>query len=158
MEKGTGRFGEEAQRIGSVFRSVTRHSLVLLNESLSSTSGGESLYLAQDIVRVLRMLGARAVYATHLHGLAASAAQLNRDTEGDSSVLSMVALIEEDSEAAEGDTGSAGNSGTIKPTFKIVPGPPEGHSYAIDLARRYGISRDQLIKTLEQRGALTASS
>jgi len=157
MEKGTGRFGEEAQRIDSVFQSATRHSLVLLNESLSSTSGGESLYLAQDIVRVLRTLGVRAVYATHLHGLAASAIQLNRDTPGDSTVLSMVALIEEDSEGGERDAGDAGKSGKIKPTFKIVPGPPEGHSYAIDLARRYGISRDQLIATLEKRGALVAS-
>ena len=150
LEKGTGRFGEEAQRIGSLFESATRHSLVLLNESLSSTSGGESLYLARDIVRVLRMLGSRAVYATHLHELAASAAQLNRDTRGDSRVLSVVALIEAQS--------GAGEQTAIKPTFKIVPGPPEGHSYAIDLARRYGISRDQLIAALEQRGALAASS
>jgi DNA mismatch repair ATPase MutS len=154
MEKGTGRFGEEAQRIGSVFESATRHSLVLLNESLSSTSGGESLYLAQDIVRVLRMLGARSVYATHLHGLAASAAELNRDTPGDSAVLSMVALIETRCEAGRREDGE---TLSIKPTFKIVPGPPEGHSYAIDLARRYGISREQLIETLEQRGALAVS-
>jgi DNA mismatch repair ATPase MutS len=157
MEKGTGRFGEEAQRIGSVFESATRHSLVLLNESLSSTSGGESLYLAQDIVRVLRMLGARAVYATHLHGLAASAAELNRDTPGDSAVLSMVALIEAHYEAGRREETGDGETLSIKPTFKIVPGPPEGHSYAIDLARRYGISREQLIETLEQRGALAAS-
>ena len=157
METGTGRFGEEAQRIGSLFESATRHSLVLLNESLSSTSGGESLYLAQDIVRVLRMLGARAVYATHLHGLAASADEVNRDTRGDSTVLSMVALIEEDSEAGEVEQKGGREALRIKPTFKIVPGPPEGHSYAIDLARRYGISKDQLIETLEQRGALAAS-
>ena len=51
----------------------------------------------------------------------------------------------------------AGKQSSIKPAFKIVPGPPEGHSYAIDLACRYGISRDQLIATLESRGALTAS-
>jgi DNA mismatch repair ATPase MutS len=149
LEKGTGRFGEEAQRIGSMFESVTRHSLVLLNESLSSTSGGESLYLAQDVVRVLRMLGSRAVYATHLHGLAASAAELNRDTEGDSRVLSMVALIEADPDAGE--------QSLIKPTFKVVPGPPEGHSYAIDLACRYGISKEQLIATLVRSKALVAS-
>lgn len=147
LEKGTGRFGEEAQRIGALFRSATRHSLILLNESLSSTSWAESLYLAQDIVRVLRMLGTRAVYATHLHGLAASAEELNRDTPGDSRVLSMVALIE-----------AAGKSRKIRPTFKIVPGPPEGHSYAIDLACRYGISREQLVETLEQRGELAETS
>ncbi len=156
-EKGTGRFGEEAQRIGSLFDSATRHSLILLNESLSSTSGGESLYLAQDIVRVMKMLGSRAVYATHLHGLAASAAELNRDTPGDSRVLSMVALIEADPGTGEPEANGGEESLRIKPTFKIVPGPPEGRSYAIDLACRYGISREQLIATLEQRGALAAT-
>ncbi|UCF96581.1 MAG: hypothetical protein JSV89_15590 [Spirochaetaceae bacterium] len=158
LEKGTGRFGEEAQRIESLFKSATRHSLILLNESLSSTSGGESLYLSQDIVRVLRMLGTRAVYATHLHGLAASVGELNRDTRGDSKVLSMVALIEADDEPEEPDSSRTGKPVKIKPTFRIVPGPPEGHSYAIDLAYRYGISKDQLIETLEQRGELVASS
>ena len=129
----------------------------MLNESLSSTSGGESLYLAQDIVRVLRILGTRAVYATHLHGLAASAAELNHDTRGDSDVLSMVALIEADTEAEEREGSSTGKPQKIRPTFKIVPGAPEGHSYAIDLACRYGISKEQLITTLEQRGALVGS-
>jgi hypothetical protein len=157
LEKGTGRFGEEAQRIGWMFESLTRHSLVLLNESLSSTSRGESLYLAQDIVRVLKMLGARAVYATHLHGLAASAEELNRDTPGESEVLSMVALIEADLEAGETIPEGAGKPRKIRPTFKIVPGPPEGHSYAIDLACRYGISKEQLVATLKQRGQPVAS-
>jgi DNA mismatch repair protein MutS len=154
LEKGTGRFGEEAQRIESVFKLATRHSLILLNESLSSTSGGESLYLAQDLVRVLRMLGARAIYATHLHGLAASAGELNEDTPGDSEVLSMVALVETEPETGESEPGGAGGAQKIRPTFRVVPGPPEGHSYAIDLACRFGISKGQLIATLAERGQL----
>jgi DNA mismatch repair protein MutS len=144
LEQGTGRFGEEARRIASLFASASRHSLILLNESLSSTSGGEGLFLARDIVRVMRMLGARALYATHLHGLAASAEQLNEDTQGESRVLSMVARIE-----TEG-------SRPIKPTFRIAPGPPEGRSYAIDLARRFGIGREQLVAALEEAGKLAA--
>lgn len=52
-ESDAGRFGEEAMRLGKIFEEITRHSL-LLNESLSSTSLSESLYLAQDIVRMLR--------------------------------------------------------------------------------------------------------
>ncbi len=158
LEKGTGRFGEEAQRIGSVFKSATRYSVILLNESLSSTSGGESLYLAQDIVRVLRMMGTRAVYATHLHGLAASVGELNEDTPGESKVLSMVALIETHSEPEEKNSRGSRKPLKIRPTFKIVPGPPEGHSYAIDLAHRFGISKEQLISTLVQRGELVASN
>jgi DNA mismatch repair ATPase MutS len=76
VAKGTGRFGDEAQRLSLIFARGTRHSLVLLNESLASTNAGESLYIAQDIVRVLRRLGARAIFATHLHELAADLAAL----------------------------------------------------------------------------------
>ena len=55
--KGTGRFGEEAQRLSHIFARGTRHSLILLNESLASTNSGESVYIAQDIVRILRRSG-----------------------------------------------------------------------------------------------------
>ncbi len=72
LESGAGRFGEEARRLAAVFENVTAESLVLFNESLSSTSPGESIYLAQDLVRILRQVGARAIFNTHLHQLAQS--------------------------------------------------------------------------------------
>jgi DNA mismatch repair ATPase MutS len=50
--KATGRFGDEAQRLSDIFTGATRHSLILLNESLASTNAGESLYIAQDLVRI----------------------------------------------------------------------------------------------------------
>ncbi len=81
-ESGTGRFGEEAMRLGKIFEQVTRHSLVLLNETLSSTNFSESLYLAQDIVRIMRRVGARAIYSTHLHELAGRVEELNKSVTG----------------------------------------------------------------------------
>ena len=98
VAKGTGRFGDEAQRLGVIFSRGTRHSLVLLNESLASTNSGESLYIAQDIVRVLRRLGARAMFATHLHELAADLVALNASTPGDSLIVSLVASHRDPSE------------------------------------------------------------
>src|SRR5690606_31881760 len=55
-DSGAGRLGEEASRLSTLFERATRHSLVLLNESLSSTSFSESLYLARDVVRILRLM------------------------------------------------------------------------------------------------------
>jgi DNA mismatch repair ATPase MutS len=43
FDAGTGRFGDEAQRMHVIFTHITRHSLVLLNESFSSTSPGRSV-------------------------------------------------------------------------------------------------------------------
>jgi DNA mismatch repair ATPase MutS len=141
-----GRLGEEAARIHGIFRLVTRHSLVLMNESLSTTSPGEALYLARDIVRALRRLGARAVFATHLHELG-DVAVLNDDTEGDSLVASLVAGSEAVDAPQDGEP-------SARRTFKIRPGPPQGISYARDIARKYGIELHQILATLKERKVL----
>ncbi len=137
-----GRFGEEARRLHDIFQGATRHSLILLNESLASTSEGESLYVAQDIVRALRILGARAIFATHLHALAERVADINADTPGDSTLISLVAGLAR----VEGDEGPR-----AKRTYKIEPGPPRGISYARDIASQYGISLEKILQTLEER-------
>jgi DNA mismatch repair protein MutS len=142
-----GRFGEEAQRLAAVFAQATRHSLVLLNESLSSTAPGESLYLARDIVRCLRLLGTRAAYTTHMHELAAGVDEFNDKTPGDSKVISLVAVAQTDPSQPEADT--------VKRTYKIVTSPPMGRSYAHELAARYGISFDKIVETLTARQVIS---
>jgi DNA mismatch repair protein MutS len=141
-----GRLGEEAARVNQVFHQITRHSLVLLNESLSTTSPGEGLYLARDLVRALRMIGARAIYATHLHELG-EVGIVNDDTAGDSLVASLVAGSETVSIAEGGEP-------SVRRTYKIKPGPPQGISYARDIARKYGIELNQILATLKERDVL----
>ena len=115
---------------------------MLLNESLASTNAGESLYIAQDVVRILRRLGARAVFATHLHELAAQVDALNANTAGDSLIVSLVASQRE---AVDADP---------QRSYKVAPGPPLGRSYAREIAAQYGISYEQLTALLQQRGVL----
>jgi DNA mismatch repair protein MutS len=140
LASGTGRFGEEAQRLHQIFAHATRYSLILLNESLASTNPGESLYIAQDLVRILRRLGARVIFATHLHELAAAVDALNASTAGESRIVSLVA------------SGTEAGDESPRCSYKIVPGPPLGCSYAREIAARYGISSDQLTALLQQRG------
>ncbi|HLO31111.1 MAG TPA: hypothetical protein VK249_18325 [Anaerolineales bacterium] len=141
-----GRFGEEAIRLGKIFEQVTRDSLVLLNESLSSTSFGESLYLAQDIVRILRRVGARAIYSTHLHELADRAGDLNDSVPGDSKIISVVSSPIDAAEQASG--------AEVIRTYRLEIRPPLGQSYAREIAARYGISYQQLEDVLSRRGVL----
>jgi DNA mismatch repair ATPase MutS len=146
FDAGTGRFGDEAQRMHAIFTHITRHSLVLLNESFSSTSPAEALALSRDIVRLLREMGTRSVFATHLHELAAEADVLNASITGDSHILSLVAsLIEE--ERAENGT-------AVTRSYKIIPSPPMQSSRARELARQYGVSFDQLHQLLRKRGVM----
>ncbi len=147
-ERGTGRFGDEARRLGEIFARATGDSLVLLNESLSSTSAGESLYLAQDLVRILRLMGTRAVYATHLHELAANAEALNAGTAGDSHVVSMVSSPIREEELGEGVQ-------AVPRSYKVTVGPPMGRSYATEIATRFGVSYEQLYAMLQARGIVT---
>ena len=140
---GEGRLDEEAVRLAQVFREATPHSLILLNEVLSGTSTLEALALAYDAVRGLRLLGARAIYVTHLHELATYLDEINATTDGNGSVGSLVAEVEE-----EREPGAAGH----RRTFRIRPGPPLGLSYASEIAEQHGISYPQLRLLLQSRG------
>lgn len=155
-EKGaldTGRLSEEAARLQAIFKVITPNSLVLLNESLSSTSPAEGIVIAEDIIRALRFLGARAVFATHFHELALRCEAMNRETEGESRIASLVAVT--DRTGRPGPEGSpepeGGADGAARRTFRIVPGPPVGRSYARDIAERYGIGFDALTRQLAPR-------
>jgi DNA mismatch repair ATPase MutS len=135
---GEGRLDAESERLAAIFRGATRHSLILLNEALAGTSALEALDLARGVVRALRVLGARAIYVTHLHELAAVVDEINATTPGDGTVASLVAV------AGEG-------GGLHARTYRIQPGPPSGTSFAAEIAERHGISFEQLSKLLRER-------
>jgi DNA mismatch repair protein MutS len=140
---GEGRLDDEAIRLADIFRSATRHSLILLNEVLNGTSTIEALGLAHDAVRGLRLLGARAIYVTHLHELAARVDEINASTPGNGTVGSLVAEVDQDAQ-----DGSHGH----RRTFRIRPSPPLGTSYASEIAQQHGISYPQLVELLDSRG------
>jgi DNA mismatch repair protein MutS len=133
----TGRLGEESGRLNALFHKATKHSLILLNESLSSTSPGEGVYLARDILRALRHLGVRAIFATHMHELA-DVDTINQNSEGSSILASLVSVTKDDGTEHQR-------------TYRIVRSASKGTSYASDVARKYAISYEQLLEVLEKR-------
>lgn len=136
----TGRLSEELERLDEIFQAVSPNSLVLLNETFSSTSPGEASRLAEDIVLGLRMVGARGVFATHLHELALKISELNALVEGPSRIASLVAQINEHS--GNGDEAA-------ERSFRIIPAEPEGRSFALDIARKYRLSLEDLQERLK---------
>lgn len=165
LELDTGRLGEEAQRLRGLFATATSHSLILLNESLSTTSPGESLFLARDVLRVLRLLGARAIYTTHIHELAGEVDRLNRESPGSGRIVSLISLVEDgrigEGGAVDGEGSRWGRSDrsgetapSVRRTFKILPGTPAGYSYAREVASKHGVSYKQLEELLRKRGVL----
>jgi DNA mismatch repair ATPase MutS len=132
-----GRLAEEAVRLREIFQQCTRHSLVLLNETFSSTASGEALYLAQDILAALRTIGARAIFATHLTELAEHLDDIEASIAGDSRLFGLIAGVK------------LNDDGQATATFEIKRGKPLGRSYAQEIARRHGISLEQILQARE---------
>lgn len=124
-----GRLGEECKRLKEIFDSATKNSMVLLNETLSSTSFTEGKFIAEEVVKSLRYLGIRALFNTHIHELAEHTNVFNSEVEGESKIISLVTGVEEGIRS-----------------YKVYEAPPIGKSFAIDIAQKHGLSYRQLIE------------
>ena len=129
-----GRLGEECARLSEIFSKTTRDSVVLLDESLSSTGSYEASYIASEVLSALSVIGCRTLFSTHLHDLAMRLEELNRTCKehGGSPIDSLVADI------TDGER-----------SFKIRRAAPDGKSYAADIASKYGLSFDNIIRRKE---------
>lgn len=129
-----GRLGEESKRLSEIFKSATRYSLILLNESLATTNVAEGLYIAKDVVKSMRYLGVRSIFNTHMHDLARNLEEVNNSVDGDSRIESMVTGVDH------------GNR-----SFKIYISSPEGVSYAKDIAEKYGVTFEQIKREIDSK-------
>ncbi len=130
-----GRLGEECARLCRIFDSVTEKSLVLLDESLSSTGSYEGAYIAAEVLQGFSMARLRGIFSTHLHDLAASVDKINNEClpRGGVAIDNMVAEV----------TGG-------KRSFRIVRKTPDGKSYARDIAEKYGLSIESIMKKINK--------
>lgn len=119
-----GRLGEECVRFKEIFTESTSDSLVLMNETFSTTSFEEGYYIACDSIKALLTKNVRTIYNTHMHKLGIDCAGFS-----DSSVKAASLIVKSD----------GGNR-----SFKLEIAPPEGSSYAADIARKYGVTFEML--------------
>lgn len=131
-----GRLGEECARLGEIFDCVTPDSLVLLDESLSSTGSYEASYIAAEVLSGFAHIGCRCLFSTHLHELASEIEELNRKSlaSGGAAIDTLVAGMEDEG----------------KRSFRIIRAKPDGKSYARDIAQSYGLTYDSILKRLEK--------
>ena len=131
-----GRLGEECARLGEIFDCVTSCSLVLLDESLSSTGSFEASYIAAEVLGGLAHVGCRCLFSTHLHELAAEIDNINRRSLENGGVAI--------------DTLVAGIEGEGKRSFRITRAKPDGKSYAHDIAESYGLTYERIISRVDE--------
>ena len=122
-----GRLGEEAVRIQQIVKDATPFSLVLLNETYASTNAVDGLYLAKDLVRILKHKNVPAIYNTHLHELARSTDEMN-EWDGNSDVVSLTMEMVDNNN-----------------TFRVLRAKPDTTSHARNVALKYGVTYDQML-------------
>ncbi|MBQ0065992.1 MAG: DNA mismatch repair protein [Firmicutes bacterium] len=122
-----GRLGEECQRFKDLYNQSTPQSLLLLNESFSTTSFEEGYYIAKDAIKAILLKGSRTIFNTHMHKLAQDLEELNRDFS--SKAISLIVESE-----------------NHERSYRIKIAPTTGKSQASDIARKYGVTFEQLIK------------
>lgn len=129
-----GRLGEESKRLSEIFEKATNNSLLLLNESLAATNVTEGVYIATDVIKAMRYLGVRCIFNTHMHELGANVGKMNNDVQGTSKIESMVTGVENGERS-----------------FKVYINPPQGLSYAKDIAEKYGVTFDKIKRTIDNK-------
>ena len=121
-----GRLGEEAVRIKEIVKSSGNNTLILFNETFSTTSASDGLYLSKDLIRILKEKGAYVIFNTHIHDLAKQIPEMN-DWTGQGSITSLVMERKDE-----------------KNTFILKRAEPDSSSYARDIAEKYGITYAQM--------------
>ena len=121
-----GRLGEECKRFKELYEQATGKSLMLLNETFSTTSFEEGYYIAKDCSKAILKKGIRTIYNTHMHKLALDIDQINDENEKGKAASLVV-------KAKEG-----------KRLYEVEVAPPVGLSYAKDIAEKYGVTFEML--------------
>lgn len=126
----TSRFTQECKQFKETVDTATRHSLLLLNESIQSTTPTECVYIATELTKIFRCVGVRGIYATHLLELAKSLDKLNAEVEGDTKLVSIVTTV---------DT-TADN----RRLYRIERAEPQEFGYARTIYEKFGVSFEEV--------------
>ena len=131
-----GRLGEECARLNEIFDNIDKYSLVLLDESFSSTGSYEASYIASEVLTGFSAVGCRCLFSTHLHELSSQLDEINEKCTAQGGVPI--------------DTLVAGINGSER-SFEITRAKPDGKSYARDIADKYGISYDKIMSRVKTK-------
>lgn len=132
-----GRFGEECNRLMGIFQQLTSQSLLLMDETFSSTSAAEASHIAEQVVIALSALGCRVIFATHLHELAHRIDQLNQHPQALHRIDHLTAGLIADSVSGQR-------------SYTITRSRPTGSSYAQSIAVKYGLTLDQMLQSIRR--------
>jgi len=120
VENLRGKLADDLVRVRSMLERATPQTVLIMNETLNSTTLTDARFLGEKLLDRIARIGARCVYVTFVDDLAAI----------DDGIVSLVGGVTTGSEEVR--------------TYKIVRRPADGRAYAVALAERYGLTSEQL--------------
>lgn len=121
-----GKLDDELVRIHDILSRATDTSILVMNESFSSTTVNDALLIGREVLERIVTLGCIAVYVSFLDELSTL----------DPVCVSMVGEVARDDPTQR--------------TFKFTRRPADGLAYAAALANKYGLSYDALGRRISQ--------
>ncbi len=120
IENLRGKLQDELVRLHEILGRVTDRSLVIINESFTTTTLDDALFLGREILNQIIRSRALGVYVTFIDELSALGP----------ATVSMVSTVAPDDPSRR--------------TFKVVRRPADGKAYAIAIARKYGLTYEDI--------------
>lgn len=116
--EGEGRFADEENRVNEILAAHGGNSLVLLNETYSTTSEDLAVELTGKLARTIFSSGSLGIYITHQHGI------------GNTDIPFLSVIIDESRENLR--------------TYKIARMRGASGSYAMDILKKYSLTKEAL--------------
>ncbi|MBQ8883401.1 MAG: hypothetical protein IJ031_02225 [Oscillospiraceae bacterium] len=126
------RFTTEIKQLKEICDLITPYSMVILNESIQSTTPEECLEIATRHLEIMAVAGVRGMYVTHLNGLYQKSLKINQNNYA-SKIGSLVSVADEN---------------TGKRLYKIKSCPPLTESMAYTVYDNFGAKIEDVAKRL----------
>lgn len=130
IELGEGSYLDELRRVKELFEGATPRSLLLVDEPIRGTSPEDAEEMSLRFIKGFIKLKAPTFLTTHYHSVARKVG----DWDGIKNLQTEVAV----------------DGKKLRPTYKIILGEA-GKSYGLEIAEKYGLSEEDIIRMIEKK-------